>query len=68
LGLFYHQSAEKQATVDLMQTQLLVAKVYYEELHRINLKTFGHTHPETIKAASKVAAVTSKTIKNFDLN
>jgi hypothetical protein len=48
-----------------MQTQLLVAKAYYQESHQINLKIYGHTHPENINAASKVTAVTSKTIKNF---
>jgi hypothetical protein len=57
LGLLYHQLAGKQVTVDLKQTQLLVAKAYYEESHRIKSKIYGHTNPETVDAASKVAAV-----------
>jgi hypothetical protein len=60
LGRYYLQLAVKQATVDLRQTQLLVAKAYFEESHRINLKIYGHTYPKTVDAASQLAAVSSK--------
>jgi hypothetical protein len=60
LGLFHHQLAGKQAKVDLKQTQFLLAKVYYEESHRIKSKTYGHTNPETVNNASKLAAVSSE--------
>jgi hypothetical protein len=59
LGLFYRQLARKQATVDLIQTQLLLAKVYYEESHRIKSKIYGPTHTETVAAASKLATIVS---------
>jgi hypothetical protein len=57
LGVFCHQLAGKQATVDLKQTQLLLAKAYFEESNRINSKIHGHTYPQTVNAASKLAAV-----------
>jgi hypothetical protein len=60
LGSFYRQLAGKQATVDLRQTQLLHAKVYYEESHRIKSKIHGHTNPETVNTASQLAAVSSE--------
>jgi hypothetical protein len=60
LGRYYYQLAGKQATGDLKQTQLLLAKVYYEESHRIRSKIYGHTNPETVDAASRLAAVSSE--------
>jgi hypothetical protein len=57
LGLFYGQLAEKQTNVDLEQKQLLLAKAYYKESHRILLKIYGPTHSGTIDAASKLAMV-----------
>jgi tetratricopeptide (TPR) repeat protein len=48
LGLFYRQLAEVQTTVHLKQKQLLLAKAYYEESHRISLKMHGSTHTETV--------------------
>jgi tetratricopeptide (TPR) repeat protein len=59
LGLFYCQLAEVQTTVDLEQKQLLLAKAYFEESHRIRLKIYGSTHPGTIDAASELAIVLS---------
>jgi hypothetical protein len=50
LGLFYGQLAGVQTTVDLKQKQLLLAKVYFEESHRIRTEIFGgSTHPVTIE-------------------
>jgi hypothetical protein len=59
LGRYYRQLAGKQATVDLIQTQLLVAKACVEESHQIKLKIYGRNDPETVKAASELAAVCS---------
>jgi tetratricopeptide (TPR) repeat protein len=59
LGRYYHQLAVKQATVALKQKQLLLAKVYFEESHRINSIIYGHTYLKTVGAASKLAAVCS---------
>jgi tetratricopeptide (TPR) repeat protein len=60
LGRYYHQLADKQTTVALMQKQLLLAKVYFEESHRINSIIYGHTYPKTVDAASKLAAISSE--------
>jgi hypothetical protein len=60
LGLFYCQLAGKQATVDLTQTQLLLAKDYYKESFRIKSKTYGHTNPGTVNTASELAAVSNE--------
>jgi hypothetical protein len=57
LGRYYHQLAGKQATIDLKQKQLLLAKDYYKESHRINLKMYGHTNPRTIMTASELAGI-----------
>jgi tetratricopeptide (TPR) repeat protein len=59
-GRYYHKLAVKQATVALMQKQLLLAKDYFEESHRINLMIYGHTNPGTVNTASELAAVLSE--------
>jgi hypothetical protein len=41
----------------LQQVQLLLAKAYYEESHRIRFKIYGPTHQETVKATSQLARV-----------
>jgi hypothetical protein len=60
LGSFYRQLAGVQTIVDLKQKQLLLAKAYYKESHRIRLKILGPTHTETVDAASKLATVVSE--------
>jgi hypothetical protein len=59
LGLFHYQLALEQATDDLKQTQLLLAKSHHEETLRIRSKIYGPTHPETVATASRLASVTS---------
>jgi hypothetical protein len=65
LGNFYCRLAEVQTTVDLEQKQLLLAKFYSEESHRISLKIYGPTHPETVKPASQLAAVSFELSRIF---
>jgi tetratricopeptide (TPR) repeat protein len=60
LGLFYSQLAGVETLVDSEQKQLLLAKGYFEESHRICTEIYGSTHPGTIDAASKLATVYSK--------
>jgi hypothetical protein len=60
LGEFYRQLPGVQTTVDLKQKQLLIAKAYYEESHRIRLKIYGSTHTKTVDAASQLATVESE--------
>jgi hypothetical protein len=60
LGLFYCKLAEAQTTVDLEQKQLLLAKGYFEESHRIRLKIHGPTHTVTVDTASTLAIVLSE--------
>jgi hypothetical protein len=56
---YYRQLAGEHTTVVFKQKQLLVAKAYYKESHRINLKIYAHTNPETVNSTSKLAAVSS---------
>jgi hypothetical protein len=63
LGLFYCQLAEVQTTVNLELKQLLLAKAYFEESHRIRLKIYGPTHPDTVDAASQLAIALSELSK-----
>jgi hypothetical protein len=60
LGSFYLQIACEVATVDPKQTQLLLAKSYFEGAFRIYSKMYGPTHPETDKATSQLAVVSSE--------
>jgi hypothetical protein len=54
LGNFYYQLAGVQTTVDLQHRQLLLAKAYFEEIHRIGSKIYGPIHPDTVKVASQL--------------
>jgi hypothetical protein len=59
LGLFYYQLSHEQATLNVQQAQLLLAKSHHEEAYRIRSKIYGPTHPETVFTASNLADVTS---------
>jgi DNA-directed RNA polymerase subunit E'/Rpb7 len=58
--LIHRQLADVETTVDLKQKQLLLAKAYFEESHRIRLKIYGPTHPDTVASASQLATVLSE--------
>jgi tetratricopeptide (TPR) repeat protein len=63
----YH--AHQETTVDVKQTrqtQLLLAKSYFEEALRIFLKIYGPTHPHTVAAASQLAIV-SRELSSYSL-
>jgi tetratricopeptide (TPR) repeat protein len=60
LGLFHCQLVKVQTTVDSKQKKLLLAKTYVEESHRIRLKIYGSTHPDTVAAAFQLATVLNK--------
>jgi hypothetical protein len=60
LGSYNCQIAKIQTTVDLRQKQLLLAKAYFEESHRICFKIYGPTHTETVDAASQLTDVSSE--------
>jgi hypothetical protein len=62
----FNQLACEQTTIDLKQPPLLLAKSYYEESHRIFSKINGPTHPNTVKAASRLA-VDSNKLSRFSL-
>jgi tetratricopeptide (TPR) repeat protein len=57
LGMFHHELAHKQATLNVQQAQLLLAKSHFEEALRIRSKMYGPTHPETVVTASRLATV-----------
>jgi hypothetical protein len=57
IGSFYHQVASIQLTDDSKRMQLLLAKSYYDEAHRICSKIHGHTHPSTVDAACRLTTV-----------
>jgi tetratricopeptide (TPR) repeat protein len=59
IGKFYSQLALEQPTRQLKQTQLLLAKAHFEESFRINAKIYGPTHPDTVAATSRLAAIIS---------
>jgi tetratricopeptide (TPR) repeat protein len=57
LGIFHYQLSCEQAIVDSQQTQLLLAKSYFEEAIRIYSKIYGPTHLETVEAVSILADI-----------
>jgi tetratricopeptide (TPR) repeat protein len=63
LGRFHHMVAHEETTVDLKQSQLLLAKSYCEESHRIYLKIYGPTHQNTVNATSQLAFISSELSK-----
>jgi tetratricopeptide (TPR) repeat protein len=59
LGRYYHHLAVKQASVDLKQTHLLLAKAHFEESRRIESKMCGHDNPGTVNNTF-LAAISSE--------
>jgi tetratricopeptide (TPR) repeat protein len=64
LGRCYHEFAcTQEALVDVKQTQLVLAKAYYEESYRIYLKIYGSNHPEVVDSESQLAIVSNELSK-----
>jgi hypothetical protein len=56
---FYRRLADEQLTVDSWRTHILLAKSYIVTALQIYTKIYGPTHPDTLNAASILAAVSS---------
>jgi tetratricopeptide (TPR) repeat protein len=57
---FFRQLAHIQISVDLKRTHLLQAQSYIKNAHRIYIKLYGSTHPNTLTIVSRLAVISNE--------